>query len=264
MPSNGQLGVQQLLERSRAGLHAASDFLEDAVLTGVATVGARRCGGGLSGGTYLSNVAEAARLAGSLDPDLILLEGSGAAVPPLRADRTVLVTSAHRPAATLTAGLGPVRVLRSDLVVITMAEHGCVDTREAIEAVAPGLPTVAVTLRPSPAEPLGDAPVAFFTTAPPERAGGLAERLEADVVAVVPALADRRALREALARDDVAAAGTFLVEVKAAAIDVVCEYAAEHGVRVVFCDNVPEPAEGEPDLDAALLELASEAVALRA
>jgi hypothetical protein len=52
--------------------------------------------------------------------------------------------------------------------------------------------------------------------------------------------------------------------VKAAAIDVVCEYAAEHGVPVVFCDNVPEPAEGEPDLDAALLELASEAVALRA
>jgi predicted GTPase len=113
-------------------------------------------------------------------------------------------------------------------------------------------------------EPLGDGPVAFFTTAPPERAGGLAERLEADVVAVVPALSDRRALREALGRDDVAAAGTFLVEVKAAAIDVVCEYAADHGVRVVFCDNVPEPAEGEPDLDAALLELASEAVALRA
>jgi cyclic 2,3-diphosphoglycerate synthetase len=264
VPSDGPVGIEQLLERSRAGMHAASDFLEDAVLSGVATVGARRCGGGLSGGTYLSNVAEAARLAASLDPDLILLEGSGAAVPPLRADRTVLVTSAHRPAAALTAGLGPVGVLRSDLVVITMAEHGCDDTREAIEAVAPGLPTVAVTLRPSPVEPLGDRPVAFFTTAPPERAGALAERLEADVVAVVPALSDRRALREALRRDDVSAAGTFLVEVKAAAIDVVCEYAAEHGVRVVFCDNVPEPAEGEPDLDAALLELASEAVALRA
>jgi predicted GTPase len=121
-----------------------------------------------------------------------------------------------------------------------------------------------VTLRPAPAEPLGDGPVAFFTTAPPERAGGLAEQLEADVVAVVPALSDRRALREALDRDDVAAARTFLVEVKAAAIDVVCEYADERGVRVVFCDNVPEPTEGEPDLDAALLELASEAVALRA
>src|SRR6476660_2139371 len=120
-PSDGPVGVEQLLERSRAGMHAASDFLEDAVLTGVPTVGARRCGAGLSGGTYLSHVAEAARLAGTLDPDLILLEGSGAAVPPLRADRTVLVTSAHRPAAALTAGLGPGAVLRSDLVVITMA-----------------------------------------------------------------------------------------------------------------------------------------------
>jgi hypothetical protein len=71
---------------------------------------------------------------------------------------------------------------------------------------------VAVTLRPTPAEPLGDGPVAFFTTAPPERAGGLAEQLGADVVAVVPALSDRPALREALERDDVARQRRVLVE----------------------------------------------------
>ena len=79
-------------------MHAASDFLEDAVLAGVPTVGARRCGGGLSGGTYLSNVEEAVRLAETLDPELLLLEGSGAAVPPIAPARTVLVTSARRPA----------------------------------------------------------------------------------------------------------------------------------------------------------------------
>jgi cyclic 2,3-diphosphoglycerate synthetase len=77
-------------------MHAASDFLEDAVFTGVTTIGARRCGGGLSGGTYISNVVEAAALAEQLEPDLVLLEGSGAAVPPVRADRTVLVTAATR------------------------------------------------------------------------------------------------------------------------------------------------------------------------
>jgi cyclic 2,3-diphosphoglycerate synthase len=207
---------------------------------------------------------EAARLAESLAPQLLLLEGSGAAVPPLRADRNVLVTSARRPAAALTAGLGPVRVLRADLVVITMAENGCDDTREAIEAIAPRLPSVAVSLRPQPAEPLGGAPVAFFTTAPAERAPALAERLEADVVAVVASLSDRAALAQALERDDVAAAGTYLVEIKAAAIDVVCEHAAARGIRVVFCDNIPEPMAGEPDLDAALLELADEAMAVHA
>ena len=254
------IGMQELLERSRAGMHAASDFLEDAVLTGVPTVGARRCGGGLAGGTYISNVVEAARIAESLEPELLLLEGSGAASPPLRADRTVLVTSARRPASSLTAGLGPVRLLRADLVVITMAEDGVDDTREAIEAVAPDLPAVAVTLRPQPLEPLGDAPVAFFTTTPSPRAETLAAQLPGDVVAVVPALSDRAALREALARPDVAAAATFLVEIKAAAVDVVCEAAVASGVRVVFCDNVPVPAPGEPDLDAALLELATEAV----
>ena len=43
------IGVAELLARARAGEHAASDFLEDAALARVATVGARRCGGGLLG-----------------------------------------------------------------------------------------------------------------------------------------------------------------------------------------------------------------------
>jgi cyclic 2,3-diphosphoglycerate synthase len=260
LPAERPIGVTELLERSRAGMHAASDFLEDAVLAGVPTVGARRCGGGLSGGTYLSNAVAAARLAETLEPDLMLLEGSGAAVPPLRADRTVLVTSAERPAASLTVGLGPVRVLRSDLVVITMAEEGCDDTREAIEAIAPALPVVAVSLRPRPVEPTGDRAVAFFTTAPADRAHELAEEMEIDAEAVVPALADRTALRAALGRADVRRADVFLVEVKGAAVDVVCEAADARGIPVVFCDNVPVSLAGEPDLDAALLELAGEAV----
>ena len=121
-----------------------------------------------------------------------------------------------------------------------------------------------MTLRPQPLEPLGEAPVAFFTTTPSPRAERLAELVPGEVVAVVPALSDRPALRQALERDDVARAETFLVEIKAAAVDVVCEAAVERGVRVVFCDNVPHPAPGEPDLDAALLELANEAMMVHA
>jgi cyclic 2,3-diphosphoglycerate synthetase len=49
--------VESLLELSRAGRHAASDHLETAAVVGVATVGCRRCGGGLAGAVAISNVA---------------------------------------------------------------------------------------------------------------------------------------------------------------------------------------------------------------
>ena len=41
--------LDALLELSRSGRHAASDYLETAALAGVETVGCRRCGGGLAG-----------------------------------------------------------------------------------------------------------------------------------------------------------------------------------------------------------------------
>jgi cyclic 2,3-diphosphoglycerate synthase len=262
--SDRRLGVEDLLRRARAGQHAASDFLEDAALAGVTTVGARRCGGGLAGATYLSNVAEAARIAEEQTPGLLLVEGSGAAAPPIRSDRTVLVTSARRPASEIRGGLGPVRVLGADLVVVTMCEDGWDETRDAIEDVAPGTPVIATALEPDPAEPLGDAPVAYFTTAPAAAAPRLAAALDANVAAVVPALSDRAALRAALETPEVRTASTYLFEIKAAAIDVVAEAAAQRGARVVFCDNRPVALPGERDLDEALLELAAAAVGARA
>jgi cyclic 2,3-diphosphoglycerate synthase len=262
--SDRRVGLDDLLRRARAGQHAASDFLEDAVLAGVTTVGARRCGGGFAGMTYDSNVVAAARLAEELSPGLLLVEGSGAATPPLRSDRTVLVTSAARTAEVLRTGFGPVRVLGADLVVMTMCEHGHAETRAAIEAVAPGVPSIATVLRPEPAEPLGDAPVAYFTTAPPEAAERMAAEIDADVTAAVAALSDRVSLRRALETPEVRAAETYLVEIKAAAIDVVAEAAVQRGARVVFCDNRPVSLPGERDLDEALLELADQAVGARA
>ena len=79
-----------------------------------------------------------------------------------------------------------------------------------------------------------------------------------------PLFYDRAALREALDRPGVRAAATYLVEIKAAAVDVVCEAAAERGARVVFCDNVPVSLPGEPDLDGELLRMAGEAVGAHA
>jgi cyclic 2,3-diphosphoglycerate synthetase len=55
--------VADLLRRSRAGRHAASDHLETAALTGLPTVGCRRCGGGLAGAVGISNVLAGVQLA---------------------------------------------------------------------------------------------------------------------------------------------------------------------------------------------------------
>jgi cyclic 2,3-diphosphoglycerate synthetase len=264
-----RVGVADLLARSRAGAHAASDYLEDAALAGVATVGARRCGSGLAGTPFLSNVVEAVAAARDLGPDLIVLEGSGAALPPVAADRTVLVTSAARPAESLVTGMGPYRILVSDMLVVTMCEpplaapQDVADVRAAVASVRPGLPVVTTVFRPAPAEPVEGERVAFFTTAPAAVHPALRSALEAEygaeVVAVSGALSDRTALRADLERPEVAGAGTYLTEVKAAAIDVVAEAAEARGARLVFCDNRPLATDGSPDLDAALRGLADEA-----
>ena len=91
------------------------------------------------------------------------------------------------------------------------------------------VPVVAATLRLRPIEPLAGRRTAVFTTgpAPTEHLGG-------DVVHVSRNLADRAALRAELERID---ADVFVVEIKAAAIDVVAEAAAERGVDVVLADN---------------------------
>ena len=68
-------------------------------------------------------------------------------------------------------------------------------------------------------------------------------------------LADRAKLRTELASVE---AEVFLVELKAAAIDVVAEAASERGVEVVLAGSHVSVVDGE-DLDAELLRLAEEA-----
>lgn len=83
--------LNALLELARSGSHAASDYLEDAALARVPTVGCRRCGGGLAGAPFVSNVEEGGRAALELDPDLVIFEGSGAALPPIDVAARILV-----------------------------------------------------------------------------------------------------------------------------------------------------------------------------
>jgi cyclic 2,3-diphosphoglycerate synthetase len=258
--------VEGLLALSRAGQHAASDHLETAALAGVETVGCRRCGGGLAGAVAVSNVLEGARVASDLDPDIVVFDGSGAAIPPVDTARRVLVVGAHQDPAVATGYLNAYRAALADLVVVTMAEP---DTPHAELAaslgglVRPGVQVVRTRLRARPMTSVAGQRVAYFCTAPAERlpeiAASLADEHGADVVHVSGALANRATLHEELRGLD---AETFLVELKAAAVDVVVEAAVTRGARVVLAANDVVPLAGEPSLDSELERLAREAIAV--
>jgi cyclic 2,3-diphosphoglycerate synthetase len=263
-----RLTTADLLTLAEQGRHAASDSYEDAVMSRVTTVGCRRCGGGMAGATFVSNVAEGAKLADGLGKDVVVLEGSGAAIPPVRADATLLVVGGAQGVSIVRDYFGPFRVQRADAVVIASAEPPLTAPEDVaaiaavIETVKPGVPVIPVAFRPVPLEPIDGARVFYATTAPPEALELLTRWLEAEhgceVVAVSGALSDRAQLRADLE----AAAGRYdviVTELKAAAIDVVAASGAEGGVPVVLCDNVPAALDGQ-DLDAALLALARTAL----
>jgi cyclic 2,3-diphosphoglycerate synthetase len=113
---------------------------------------------------------------------------------------------------------------------------------DAIRSVK-DVPVIRVDLRLRPMEPLRGRRVAVFLAGPAQTG-----HLDADVVAVSTNLANRAHVRQDLARVD---ADVYLVELKAAAIDVVAEAAAERGVEVVLAANDVV----SPQLDAELERL---------
>jgi cyclic 2,3-diphosphoglycerate synthetase len=130
---------------------------------------------------------------------------------------------------------------------------------EAVREVK-DVPVVPVVLRPRPLEPLAGRRVAYFSTAQPDALPLLEHHLRdehgADIVHVSGNLARRDALHDELEDVD---AEVYLIEIKAAAIDVVAEAAAARGAQVVFADNDVVPLDGV-DLDERLRELTAEKV----
>ena len=260
----GTVTLERLVELVRSGHHAASDYLEDALTTGVTTVGARRVAGGLAGRPYATNVREAARVALEHDPGLLILEGSGAAVPPVPWDAGVLVVPASAPEEYLAGYLGPYRLLLSDLIVLTMGggpdigpEHLATLTSH-VRRLRPDARVVITDFRPVPLDDVRGRAVYFATTASPAVGPSLAAHLEraygCTVVGTTHHLADRAALARDL--DAAPAYEVLLTELKAAAVDVAADRAVARGAKVVFADNRAETLQGDGELPALLEETA--------
>ena len=239
------IGVERLLELAAGGAHAASDYLEDAALANVPTVGCRRVGGGFAGATQQTNFAAGVDLAAAIDGvDALLFEGSGATIPPIVADATITIAGSLAQAQ---QGIGPARVAIADLVLVRDAmDVEVAQVRTMTDAVVTSFRMVSAPAVTPPAE----ARVAAFTTGATEIDG-------LQPVLVSSNLARRDALEDDLAEAERAGCDHFLVEIKAAAIDTVARRATEIGASIGFIRN--RPVSDVAELDQLLLNVWQEA-----
>ncbi|MCG2829131.1 cyclic 2,3-diphosphoglycerate synthase [Methanothermobacter sp. K4] len=260
-----------LMEQSDRGVHAASDHWEDALMSRILTVGCRRCGGGMVGDVFITNMKRGAETANSLDADFIILEGSGAAIPPVKSDRHIVLVGANQPIINIKNFFGPFRIRLADLVILTMCEEPMADDEkveeivEFIESVNPEAEVVTTVFRPKPLGDISGKNVLFATTAPDSVKDILVEYLESEyrcqVVGTTPHLSNRPLLQRDIERyiDD---ADVMLTELKAAAVDVATKDALEAGLEVIYCDNIPIVRDGPQDeLDDAIIRVVESAIA---
>jgi cyclic 2,3-diphosphoglycerate synthetase len=257
------LEARDLIELADRGKHAASDYVEDALLGRVPTVGCRRCGGGLAGGVATSNVAEGVALANDLGGDILIFEGSGAAIPPVAADVTGLIVPASIPVEYIEGYFGPYRLLISDFVVVTMCEEPFGSSSKISSLLSfienasrsggtsgseEGIPVVRTVFRPTPTRSVDGASVFVATTAPEVAADHMKRHLESEhgcrVAKISHSLSDRDRLEQEL-QDLKGEVDLMLCEIKAAGVDVAARRALEAGIDVVFMDNVPQGIDGD-------------------
>ncbi len=264
-----KINPQFLLQASQEGKHAASDYFEDALMSQVKTIGCRRCGGGIAGSPFITNVLLGAELANKLEGKIIIFEGSGASIPPVKTDRTVMVIGANQPIEYIASYMGPYRLILSHLVILAMCEEPMANSEkiksfeDRIKKINSRLKVIRTIFRPYPLESLEGEKVFLATTssslAREKIRSYLEETFNCQVVGISNNLSNRKILSEELKVYE-GKYTVLLTELKAAAVDIVTKVGLDLGVRVVYGDNVPIWVGGDDDLDASLLSLAQEAV----
>ncbi|MBI5681437.1 MAG: 2,3-diphosphoglycerate synthetase [Methanobacterium sp.] len=239
---------QYLMEQSDKGVHAASDHWEDALMSRVLTIGCRRCGGGMAGDVFITNMKKGAQLANEVDADFIIMEGSGAAIPPIKTNRHIVLVGANQPIYNIEMFFGPYRIKLADLVILTMCEEPMASPKkvkrimEFIKEINPEAEVIPTFFRPKPLDDITNKNVLFATTAPDSVKKVLVKHLEDNygckVVGTTPHLSNRPLLQKDIVKyiDD---ADIMLTELKAAAVDVATKDALKSGLDVVYCDNIP-------------------------
>jgi cyclic 2,3-diphosphoglycerate synthetase len=266
-----ELTPEYLLEQVALGKHAASDHWEDALTSRVTTVGSRRCGGGMAGQVFFSNVPASAQVANELPGGFVVMEGSGTTFPPVATDARVVLVHASQPLDYFSSFFGPYRIGMSDLAIVSMCEPPMADgakvagVNEALRAANPKIIIANVVFRPRPLGDIAGDAVMLVMTAPPsvieERIVPYVEgEFGCQVVGWSSNLSNRPRLRDDL-DEHLGDATTMMVEVKAAAIDVATKAAVTRGLEIVYMDNEPVVVGGDvDDLAATCVDLARQAV----
>lgn len=265
-----EITAEYLLEQSEKGVHAASDHWEDALMSRILTIGCRRCGGGMAGEVFLTNMKQGAKLANKVDSKFAIFEGSGAAIPPIKTDKKITLIGANQPIENLTTYFGPYRVGLGDLVILTMCEEPMADAdkikkiEEFVAEVNPDATVISTVFRPKPLGNLAGKKVLFATTAPESVKDKLVDYLEenydCEVIGTTAHLSNRPLLRQDM-KKYIDKADVMLTELKAAAVDVASKDAISHGLEVVYCDNVPvEIDDTYPDLRESVIKLVDSAI----
>jgi cyclic 2,3-diphosphoglycerate synthetase len=221
------VGLEDLIAMVRRGGHAASDYLEDAVLAGVPSVGCRRVGGGPAGDAAFTNFEAGVGMAKCVPGvTALLFEGSGSTVPPVRSDRTICIVGNAAQADQLA---GPLRLVQSQL---TLVPAGDAEALEAANRWSSGI-VAEFTLIPTLVKEVPDtARLAFFSTGDHPLDGH-------EPVVRSANLARRDALEQDLAEAKREGCTHYATELKAAAIDVVAMAAKREGVELIFVRNRP-------------------------
>lgn len=254
---------EYLLDINSRGMHASSDYIEDALTSRVTTVGCRRCGGGFGGKIFMSNIKEGMKIAEDLNPDLIIVEGSGASIPDVKTDACICVIGAGQKWESVIGYLGIYRILSADLIILTMCEEPVADKEKIsflekeIKKINPEAPIIKTIFRPEPLSSINGRKIFMALTSSSIIESRIKEYMEdrfnCRLNQISFNLANRKKLREDLKKNT--DYDTIITELKAASVDVLTDYAKNNNKDIVYINNIPLILENNDVLKKELMKI---------
>ena len=246
-----------LLEISRKGMHASSDYIEDAFFSRADTVGCRRCGGGFGGKFFMSNIAAGIKAAQSLGPDNIIIEGSGASIPPVRTDFNICVIGGNQSWDEIVGYLGIYRILISDIVFLTMCQFPPSRKENTdylvsmIKKISPQVKIIKSVFRPEPVYDIKNKKIFVVMTSDCSIENIIRSHLEEKYNCRVVKISFNLSNRDLLIKElnECREYDMLVTELKAASVDMVTEFAYKNKKEINYMNNVPVITEGRHYLD---------------